>query len=73
MRRHRALLGLPAVALVAAASVVILLGAAFLGSRFSSHSEHFISLEKAHWTAEKSVDELRSDGDLNLVLGRSNR
>jgi len=59
---------LPAVALVAAASVVILLGAAFFGSRFSSHSEHFTSLGKAHWTAEGSVGELLPESDLNLVL-----
>ena len=46
-RSHRPF-RLPAAILVAAASLVVLLGATLVGSRFLNHQSHYIPLEKSH-------------------------
>ncbi len=58
----------PAIVLVAAASVVILLGAAFLGSQFYQHQQHFIPLEQSHWTvADLPINSLNNGQQAALI------
>jgi mycothiol system anti-sigma-R factor len=72
-RTHRPF-RLPAIALVAAASVVVLLGAAFLGTQLGSHESHFIPLEQAHWAMADSptgaFDEMATQSLLATAVDR---
>ena len=55
---------MPAVALAAAASVVIFMGAAFWGKGLYEHYAEYIPLERAHWAA---VDDTNGFGDPNAT------
>jgi len=47
---------IPSVALAAAASFIILIGAAFWGKGLYNHYTDYIPIERAHWAAAKNVD-----------------
>lgn len=56
-RSHRPF-RLPAAILVAAASLVILLGATLVGSRFLNHQSHYIPLEESHLAITAESEDL---------------
>lgn len=59
-RREPRFFSLTTRTLVAAASLVILIGAALLLAAFYRHSDLYIPLERAHWTATDNIEPYRN-------------
>lgn len=59
---------IPAVALAAAASVIIFMGAGFWGKGLYDHYRQYIPLERAHWSAAKNLDGFSDQNNTQLAL-----
>ncbi len=64
---------LPTIVLVAAASIVILLGAAFWGSKIYTHQKYFIPLEQAHWAVSSQLASYENNAQTEALLADADR
>jgi anti-sigma factor (TIGR02949 family) len=54
--------------LVAAASLVVLIGAGFLIAAFLRHSDMYTPLEQAHWSAAENIETYQNNETTNTVI-----
>jgi len=59
---------IPAVAMAAAASVILLIGAAFWGKGLYNHYTEYIPLERAHWAAVDDINNFSEQNSTQAVL-----
>ncbi len=58
----------PAVALAAAASIIVFIGAAFWGKGLYDHYRQYIPIERAHWSAANDTNEFSDQNNTQLAL-----
>lgn len=61
---------LPVLLIAAAASIVILLGSAFIANSFDDHNRYYIPLERAHWAALEDTA-FGNKTDLNSLINEA--
>ena len=64
---------LPTVALAAAASLILLVGAAFFASSLYQHYTEYIPIERAHWVASDNIDSFKDNATTENVIAAVSR